>query len=156
MCRSVETELLVELGNAAAGIDQLLLAREEGVTLRAHFYLDVFLGRTCLNHITAGACNRSLLIIGMDSFLHCSCSPLSGSLVAAGKPTNATVMIPHHSRNGKCFFTNLSRNLCGKSTIPFPPPADPAPCPGPMRRLPAAFGSAPPAPAWSPPSHGRF
>lgn len=29
----VQTELLVELGNAAAGIDQLLLAREVGVTL---------------------------------------------------------------------------------------------------------------------------
>ena len=29
----LKTELLVELGNAAAGIDQLLLAREEGVTL---------------------------------------------------------------------------------------------------------------------------
>ena len=28
-----QPELLVELGDAAAGIDQLLLAREEGVTL---------------------------------------------------------------------------------------------------------------------------
>jgi hypothetical protein len=34
----VQAELLVELGNAAAGIDQLLLASEEGVTLRAHFH----------------------------------------------------------------------------------------------------------------------
>ena len=82
----VQTELLVELGHASAGIHQLLLAREEGVTLRADFHLDILLGRTCLNHITAGASNRSLLIIGMDSFLHCSCSPLSGSLVAAAMP----------------------------------------------------------------------
>ena len=66
----VQTELLVELSNAAAGIDQLLLASEEGVTLRADFHLDILLGRTCLNHITAGASNSSLLIIGMDSFLH--------------------------------------------------------------------------------------
>src|SRR5699024_9213217 len=73
----VQTELLVELGHASAGIHQLLLAREEGVTLRADFHLDILLGRTCLNHITAGASNRSLLIIGMDSFLHCSRSPLS-------------------------------------------------------------------------------
>ena len=29
----LKTELLVELSNATAGIDQLLLAREEGVTL---------------------------------------------------------------------------------------------------------------------------
>ena len=77
MIELVQAELLVELGNAAAGIDQLLLTSEEGVTLRAHFYLYVLLGRTCLNHITAGASNSSLLIIGMDSFLHCSCSPLS-------------------------------------------------------------------------------
>ena len=47
LCRSraafvielVQAELLVELGNAAAGIDQLLLTSEEGVTLRAHFHL---------------------------------------------------------------------------------------------------------------------
>ena len=77
MIELVQAELLVELGDAAAGIDQLLLASEEGVTLRAHFYLDILLGRTCLNHITAGASNSSLLIIGMDSFLHCSYSPLS-------------------------------------------------------------------------------
>ena len=73
----VQAELLVELGNASAGVHQLLLTREEGVTLRADFHLDLLLGRTCLNHITAGASNSSLLIIGMDSFLHCSRSPLS-------------------------------------------------------------------------------
>ena len=73
----VQAELIVELGHASAGIHQLLLAREEGVTLRADFHLDILHGRTCLNHITAGASNRSLLIIGMDSFLHCSSSPLS-------------------------------------------------------------------------------
>ena len=66
----VQTELLVETSDTTAGIDQLLLAREEGVTLRADFHLDILLGRTCLNHITAGASNSSLLIIGMDSFLH--------------------------------------------------------------------------------------
>ena len=80
----VQTELLVELGHASAGIHQLLLARKEGVTLRADFHLDILLGRTCLNHITAGASNRSLLIIGMDSFLHCSRSPLSDPDYLAG------------------------------------------------------------------------
>ena len=72
----LQTELLVELSNAAAGIDQLLLASEEGVTLRADFHTNIFLSGTCLNYITAGAFNSSLLIIGMDSFLHCSWSPL--------------------------------------------------------------------------------
>ena len=71
----VQAEPLVELRDPAAGVHQLLLAGEEGVTLRADFHLDILLGRTCLNHITAGACNRSLLIIGMDSFLHCSVHP---------------------------------------------------------------------------------
>ena len=72
-----KAKLLVELGDTSAGIDQLLLAREEGVTLRADFHANVLLRGTCLNYITAGAFNRSLLIIGMDTFLHCSCSPLS-------------------------------------------------------------------------------
>ena len=75
----VQTELLVETSNTTAGVDQLLLTREEGVTLRADFHANVLLRGTCLNYITAGAFNSSLLIIGMDTFLHCSCSPLSSS-----------------------------------------------------------------------------
>jgi hypothetical protein len=78
---ALQTETLVELGNASAGIDKLLLAGEERVTLRADFHANILLRRTCLNHITAGAFDSSLLIIGMDSFLHCSGSPLSGTLV---------------------------------------------------------------------------
>jgi hypothetical protein len=76
----LKAKLLVELGDTSAGIDQLLLAREEGVTLRADFHANVLLRGTCLNYITAGAFDRSLLIIGMDTFLHCSCSPLSSSI----------------------------------------------------------------------------
>ena len=92
--QSVETELLVELGNAAAGIDQLLLTSEEGVTLRADFHLDITLGRTCLNHITAGASNSSLLIIGMDSFLHARVHPLSDPvyLYVSFHPTKAFLL----------------------------------------------------------------
>ena len=77
----VQAEALVELGHTAAGVHQLLSARKERVTLRADFYANILLRRTCLNYITAGAFNSSLLIIGMDSFLHCSGSPLSGTLV---------------------------------------------------------------------------
>ena len=101
----VQTELLVELGHTSAGIHQLLLAGEEGVTLRADFHLDILLGRTCLNHITAGASNRSLLIIGMDSFLHCSGSPLSGTKVLF---TKATVILPLFPDNCKHFFEENS------------------------------------------------
>ena len=80
----VQTELLVEAADTSAGIHHLLLTGVEGVTLRADFHLDILLGRTCLNHITAGASDRSLLIIGMDSFLHCSRSPLSDPDYLAG------------------------------------------------------------------------
>ena len=106
MIELVQAELLVELGDAAAGIDQLLLASEEGVTLRADFHLDITLGRTCLNHITAGAFDSSLLIIGMDSFLHCSGSPLSGTKVLF---TKATVILPLFNAECKCF---LKKFLC--------------------------------------------
>ena len=98
----LQTELLVELSNAAAGIDQLLLASEEGVTLRADFHANILLRRTCLNHITAGAFDSSLLIIGMDSFLHCSCSPLSGTLVLLIK---ASVMITYLQEKCKHYLT---------------------------------------------------
>ena len=77
----VQAEALVELGHTATGVHQLLSARKERVTLRADFYANILLRRTCLNYITAGAFNSSLLIIGMDSFLHCSGSPLSGTQV---------------------------------------------------------------------------
>jgi hypothetical protein len=100
----VQTETLVELGHASAGIHQLLLAGEEGVTLRADFYANILLRRTCLNYITAGAFNSSLLIIGMDSFLHCSGSPLSGTKVLF---TKATVILPLFPDNCKHFLKKI-------------------------------------------------
>ena len=102
----VQTETLVELGHTSAGIHQLLLAGEEGVTLRADFYANILLRRTCLNYITAGAFDSSLLIIGMDSFLHCSGSPLSGTKVLF---TKATVILPLFNAECKCF---LKKFLC--------------------------------------------
>ena len=102
----VQTELLVELGHASAGIHQLLLAGEEGVTLRADFYANILLRRTCLNYITAGAFNSSLLIIGMDSFLHCSGSPLSGTKVLF---TKATAILPLFPDNCKHFLKKIPK-----------------------------------------------
>jgi hypothetical protein len=102
----VQAEALVELGDTTAGIHQLLLAGEEGVTLRADFYANIILRRTCLNYITAGAFNSSLLIIGMDSFLHCSCSPLSGTLVLF---TKATEIIPQLFPKCKHYFKIFSQ-----------------------------------------------
>ena len=54
-----------------AGIHHLLLTGVEGVALGAHLHADVLLGRTSLNHVAAGAPDGGLLIIGMNSCLHC-------------------------------------------------------------------------------------
>ena len=62
--------LPVELINAAAGVDQLLLAGVEGVALGADLNRDVLLGGAGLYDGAAGASDGGLLIIGMDSFLH--------------------------------------------------------------------------------------
>ena len=69
-CGLLEAELLVEALNASTSVNQLLLAGIERVTLGADFNLDVLLGRTCLDHCTASATNRRLLVVGMDTFLH--------------------------------------------------------------------------------------
>ena len=76
----VQAELLVEAADTTASIHHLLLAGVEGVTLGANFDADIRLGRAGLDHITAGAANGGLLIVGMDAFLHL-CSPLSYSKV---------------------------------------------------------------------------
>ena len=61
----VQTELLVELGHASAGINQLLLAGIERVALGANFDLDVLLRGTGLNDLTARASNRRLFVLRM-------------------------------------------------------------------------------------------
>ena len=64
---SVET--LVEALDASAGIDQLLLAREERVALRADFNLDILFGRQNLDHVAAVAGDGGLFAYRMDAFL---------------------------------------------------------------------------------------
>ena len=66
----LEAVLPVEFINAAAGVDQLLLAGVERVALGANFNGDVLLGGAGLDHIAAGAADRGGFIIGMDSCLH--------------------------------------------------------------------------------------
>ena len=72
----VQTKLLVEAADTSARIHHLLLAGEKGVTLGANLHLNVLLGRTGLDHVTTGALDGGLLVVGMDAFLH-ECSPLS-------------------------------------------------------------------------------
>ena len=68
--RLLDAVLLVELVNAAAGVNQLLLAGVEGVALGADFHGDVLLGGAGLDDSAASALDGGLLVIGMDSFLH--------------------------------------------------------------------------------------
>ena len=69
--RLLDAVLLVELVNAAAGVDQLLLAGVEGVALGADSHGDVLLGGAGLDDSAASALDGGLLVIGMDSFFHC-------------------------------------------------------------------------------------
>ena len=66
---SASVEALVEALDTSAGIDQLLLAREERVALRADFNLNVLFGREHFDHIAAVAGDGSFLAVRMDAFL---------------------------------------------------------------------------------------
>ena len=66
----LQTVLLVELVNAAAGVNELLLAGVEGVALGADFNDDVLLGAAGFDDLAASAADGGLLIVGVDSRLH--------------------------------------------------------------------------------------
>ena len=66
----LQTKLLVELFNTAAGVDQLLLACIEGVTLGANLNCYVLLCRACFYDFAASTPNCGLLVVGMNTFLH--------------------------------------------------------------------------------------
>ena len=68
LCRSVET--LVELLNASACINQLLLTREERMALRADLDLYILLRRARLYHVAAGAGDGGRFILRMNTFFH--------------------------------------------------------------------------------------
>ena len=67
----VEAKLLVEAADTAAGVHHLLLTGVEGMTLGTNFNTDVLLGGASLDHVAAGAPDGSLLIVGVETFLHC-------------------------------------------------------------------------------------
>lgn len=69
---SLNTVSLLELIDAAAGIYQLLSAREERVAFAANINLQSFriLGRSGLKRCAASADNRYLMILGMNARLH--------------------------------------------------------------------------------------
>ena len=67
---SASVETLVEALDASAGIDQLLLTREERVALGADFNLQLLLGRAGGEGLAAYAADDCFAVLGMDAFLH--------------------------------------------------------------------------------------
>jgi len=63
-------ELLAEALDAAGGIHQTLLAREERVACRAHVGVDLSLRRTSLERIPARALDRGRGVLGMNVGFH--------------------------------------------------------------------------------------
>ena len=72
----LQAKTLVETSNTSTGVNQLLLAGIEWVAHGADFDSDVLLGGTSSKDIAASAADGSLIVLGMETFLHC-CSPLS-------------------------------------------------------------------------------
>src|SRR2546423_4729077 len=71
--------LLAEALDASRGIDELLLAREEGVARGADVGVNLRLGRPCLICISASATNGGGCVHWMDIWLHFRISWLSGT-----------------------------------------------------------------------------
>ena len=64
------TELVGEALDASAGVDQLLGAGEEGMACTSDVNLQLGLGGAGNKGVAAGAANRALHVIRMDSVLH--------------------------------------------------------------------------------------
>src|SRR5581483_5279911 len=68
-------ELLLEPLDAAGRVDELLLARVEGVASRADLDVDLGLRRTRQERVPATAVDLAGLVVGMDVRLHDSLAP---------------------------------------------------------------------------------
>ena len=66
----LQAKTLVEPINTSTGVNQLLLAGVERVALGADFNANVLLSGASRKDIATGTANRSLFVIGMDTFLH--------------------------------------------------------------------------------------
>lgn len=70
MCYLVEIVLLLELVNASAGVNKLLLTGEKRVALGAYINLEIALGRYSFHFSTAGTSYCNLIELWMDAFSH--------------------------------------------------------------------------------------
>lgn len=77
----LKTELLLKAVNTAAGINQLLLARKEGMALRTDFYSYLFFRRTGSDLVTAHTLDNRINVFGMNTFSHTYAPPNRSELV---------------------------------------------------------------------------
>jgi hypothetical protein len=70
--------------NPSGGVNQLLLAGEEGVAGRANFHLYIFNGGTGLDYVPAGAGDFGHLVLGMNLLFHVKTSCVAQPLTVAG------------------------------------------------------------------------
>ena len=94
----LQAKSLVEPINASTGIDQLLLAGVEGMALRADFNLDVLLCGTGCENVATGTADRSLFVLGMDTFLHVV-SPLSA--LGSKGALHPSIQSPDHNTTSR-------------------------------------------------------
>ena len=66
----LQAVFLVETVDTSTGVNKLLLAGVERVTLGANFNLELTLDGTALEGLTASATNDALTVIGVDILLH--------------------------------------------------------------------------------------
>src|SRR5947209_20419548 len=79
---------LVEAVNATGGVNELLLAREERVALRADFDVDVvLLRRARCERAAAGAVDCGRVVVGMNSLLHFVSPSIGGVSAPSNKVT---------------------------------------------------------------------
>ena len=96
----LQTVLLVELVNAAAGVNELLLTGVEGVALGADFNGDVLLGAAGLDDLAASAADGGLLIVGVNSGFHnnfscqLSCFEYAPQRMVTKRKANYSIYIP--------------------------------------------------------------
>ena len=105
---------LLELVNAAAGIDELLTTRKEGVTLAANIHLHdfhVFRG-TRLERLAASADDRHLVVIGMNFGLH----DFLTSLVFLG---NSLLLYPFWRRSSTDFGRQTEKLIPPRNFFAF-------------------------------------
>ena len=99
----VHAETLFEPVDTPARINQLLTAGEERMAFRTNFNTDVFLCRTCMDHLAAGACDRRIHILGMDALFHL----FHLFLVSALDTINVTFKCYHSASQITRLFLNI-------------------------------------------------